>query len=95
MKHIGHPGLRVREIRGDIVLDRSAFAAAPGSPADFDGDPTRPYNVQPEALLLMGRTQLMLKDRTSAHATFRELIARYPKSGSAQQAQRFLAGTGG
>ncbi len=40
------------EIRGDIVLDRSAFAPATGSPADFDGDPTRPYNVQPDALLL-------------------------------------------
>jgi len=50
---------------------------------------------EPEALLLMGRTQLMLKDRTSAHATFRELIARYPESGSAAQAERFLAETGG
>jgi outer membrane protein assembly factor BamD len=50
---------------------------------------------EPQALLLMGRTQLMLKDRTSAHATFRELIARYPKSGSAVQAERFLAETGG
>jgi D-alanyl-D-alanine carboxypeptidase/D-alanyl-D-alanine-endopeptidase (penicillin-binding protein 4) len=42
----------VREIRGDIVLDRSAFAPAEGSPADFDGDPMRPYNVQPDALLV-------------------------------------------
>jgi D-alanyl-D-alanine carboxypeptidase/D-alanyl-D-alanine-endopeptidase (penicillin-binding protein 4) len=42
----------VREIRGDIVLDRSAFAPAEGSPADFDGDPMRPYNVQPDALLM-------------------------------------------
>ena len=42
----------VREIRGDIVLDRSAFAPAEGSPADFDGDPLRPYNVQPDALLI-------------------------------------------
>lgn len=50
---------------------------------------------EPQALLLMGRTQLMLKDRTSAHATFRELMARYPKSGSAAQAERFLVETGG
>ncbi|MEI8266480.1 MAG: D-alanyl-D-alanine carboxypeptidase/D-alanyl-D-alanine-endopeptidase [Betaproteobacteria bacterium] len=42
----------VREIRGDIVLDRSAFAPAEGSPADFDGDPMRAYNVQPDALLI-------------------------------------------
>jgi outer membrane protein assembly factor BamD len=51
--------------------------------------------LEPQAMLLMGRTQLMLKDRTSAHSTFRELIARYPKSGSAVQAERFLAETGG
>jgi serine-type D-Ala-D-Ala carboxypeptidase/endopeptidase (penicillin-binding protein 4) len=44
--------LGVREIRGDIVLDRSAFAPAAADSADFDGDPTRPYNVQPDALLL-------------------------------------------
>ena len=40
--------LGVREIRGDIVLDRSAFAAPPGAAADFDGDATRPYTVQPD-----------------------------------------------
>ena len=44
--------LGVREIRGDIVLDRSAFAPNQADPSDFDGDPTRPYNVQPDALLL-------------------------------------------
>ncbi|HEY0857922.1 MAG TPA: D-alanyl-D-alanine carboxypeptidase/D-alanyl-D-alanine-endopeptidase [Albitalea sp.] len=48
--------LGVREIRGDIVLDRSAFAAPTGSPADFDGDPLRPYNVQADALLLNYRS---------------------------------------
>ena len=45
----------VREIRGDIVLDRSAFAAAgadPADPGDFDDEPLRPYNVRPDALLL-------------------------------------------
>jgi serine-type D-Ala-D-Ala carboxypeptidase/endopeptidase (penicillin-binding protein 4) len=42
----------VREIRGDIVLDRSAFAPTGMAPGDFDGDPARPYNVQPDALLL-------------------------------------------
>ncbi|MFN0182915.1 MAG: D-alanyl-D-alanine carboxypeptidase/D-alanyl-D-alanine-endopeptidase [Aquabacterium sp.] len=44
--------LGVREIRGDIVLDRSAFATEPGSPGDFDGEPLRPYNARPDALLL-------------------------------------------
>ncbi len=42
--------LGVRHIDGDIVLDKSLFAPIDLSPADFDGDPLRPYNVQPEAL---------------------------------------------
>jgi len=44
--------LGVDEIRGDIVLDSSAFAPPNGSSADFDNEPLRPYNVQPDALLL-------------------------------------------
>jgi outer membrane protein assembly factor BamD len=50
---------------------------------------------EPEALMLLGRTQLMMKDPGAAHATFRELMAHYPKSGLAVQAQRFLKATGG
>ena len=44
--------LGVREIRGDIVLDRSSFNVPEQNAAEFDGDPLRPYNVQPDALLL-------------------------------------------
>jgi D-alanyl-D-alanine carboxypeptidase/D-alanyl-D-alanine-endopeptidase (penicillin-binding protein 4) len=50
--------LGVREIRGDIVLDRGAFAPPPGTAADFDGEPLRPYNVQPDALLLAQKSLL-------------------------------------
>jgi D-alanyl-D-alanine carboxypeptidase/D-alanyl-D-alanine-endopeptidase (penicillin-binding protein 4) len=46
----------VREIRGDIVLDRSAFARAESAPADFDGEPLKPYNVAADALLLAQRS---------------------------------------
>jgi D-alanyl-D-alanine carboxypeptidase/D-alanyl-D-alanine-endopeptidase (penicillin-binding protein 4) len=42
----------IREIRGDLVLDRSAFAANGDDPGRFDAQPTRPYNVAPDALLL-------------------------------------------
>jgi serine-type D-Ala-D-Ala carboxypeptidase/endopeptidase (penicillin-binding protein 4) len=42
----------VREIRGDIVLDRSAFALPDVDPGEFDGEPLRPYNTRPDALLL-------------------------------------------
>ena len=44
--------LGVREIRGDIVLDRSAFVVPERNPADFDGEALRPYNVGADALLL-------------------------------------------
>jgi serine-type D-Ala-D-Ala carboxypeptidase/endopeptidase (penicillin-binding protein 4) len=42
----------IREIRGDLVLDRSAFEEIPHDPAQFDNDPMKPYNVGPDALLL-------------------------------------------
>lgn len=44
--------LGVREIQGDIVLDRSAFVLPAHDPGAFDGERTRPYNVGPDALLL-------------------------------------------
>ncbi|MBL0718928.1 D-alanyl-D-alanine carboxypeptidase [Piscinibacter sp. Jin2] len=42
----------LREIRGDLLLDRRAFALPPHDPAAFDGEALRPYNVGPDALLL-------------------------------------------
>jgi D-alanyl-D-alanine carboxypeptidase/D-alanyl-D-alanine-endopeptidase (penicillin-binding protein 4) len=48
--------LGVREIRGDIVLDRSGFVVPEQNPAEFDGEPLRPYNVAADALLLNYKT---------------------------------------
>ena len=45
-------GLGVRQIAGDIVLDRSAFDVTETDPGSFDGEPLRPYNAAPDALLL-------------------------------------------
>lgn len=42
----------VREIRGDLVLDRRYFSAAEFDPARFDEQPTQPYNTGPDALLV-------------------------------------------
>jgi D-alanyl-D-alanine carboxypeptidase/D-alanyl-D-alanine-endopeptidase (penicillin-binding protein 4) len=42
----------LREIQGDLVLDRSFFNVSEHDPADFDNDPMRAYNVGPDALLL-------------------------------------------
>jgi serine-type D-Ala-D-Ala carboxypeptidase/endopeptidase (penicillin-binding protein 4) len=41
----------VREIRGDLVLDRSLFTSNHPDPGRFDGAPAQPYNVTPDALL--------------------------------------------
>jgi D-alanyl-D-alanine carboxypeptidase/D-alanyl-D-alanine-endopeptidase (penicillin-binding protein 4) len=45
-------GRGVREIRGDLVLDRGYFAIEGFDPARFDEQPTRPYNTGPSALLV-------------------------------------------
>jgi serine-type D-Ala-D-Ala carboxypeptidase/endopeptidase (penicillin-binding protein 4) len=47
----------LRDIRGDLVLDKSAFEPMPMDPASFDGEATRPYNAGPDALLLNFKAQ--------------------------------------
>lgn len=42
----------VRQIDGDLVLDRSAFQIPPVDPGAFDAEPSKPYNVQPDALVV-------------------------------------------
>jgi len=44
--------LGIRDIRGDLILDRSLYAAASESTGAFDGNELRPYNVAPDALLI-------------------------------------------
>ena len=74
--------LGVREIQGDIVLDRSAFSVPTQSPADFDGEPRRPYNVGADALLLNQKSVLLTftPDLTRGLA----LVAAEPPLDSAQ-----------
>ena len=63
-------GLGVRTISGDIVLDHSAFARGEADPGQFDGEPLRPYNVAPDALLLNYKSVVMtfVPDRTNNSA---------------------------
>ena len=44
--------LGIKTIAGDIVLDQSAYQLPEHDPASFDGDPLRPYNAAPDALLV-------------------------------------------
>ncbi|NIO43101.1 MAG: D-alanyl-D-alanine carboxypeptidase/D-alanyl-D-alanine-endopeptidase [Burkholderiales bacterium] len=57
LRELRYRGLR--EINGNVYLDRSAFATEAHDPAEFDGDPTRPYNVGADALLLNHKTVLL------------------------------------
>ena len=52
-------GMGVKVIVGDIILDRSAFALPAHDAAAFDGEPFRPYNVAPDALLLNYKSAVM------------------------------------
>lgn len=45
-------GKGLRDIKGDIILDSSVFDLPAKSPASFDDEPLRPYNVAPQGLLL-------------------------------------------
>jgi D-alanyl-D-alanine carboxypeptidase/D-alanyl-D-alanine-endopeptidase (penicillin-binding protein 4) len=42
----------LRSIRGDIIIDDTAFVLPPEDPAAFDGKPNRSYNVLPDALMV-------------------------------------------
>lgn len=51
--------LGITQIAGDIVLDHSAFEALEQAPGEFDGEPLRPYNAAPDALLLNFKSVLI------------------------------------
>ena len=42
----------LKTIRGDIVIDHSAFAPPAEAPGAFDGRPHRSYNAEPDALMV-------------------------------------------
>jgi D-alanyl-D-alanine carboxypeptidase/D-alanyl-D-alanine-endopeptidase (penicillin-binding protein 4) len=42
----------LREVKGDVILDRGYFAPATYDPGRFDNEPRRGYNVAPDALLV-------------------------------------------
>lgn len=60
----------VQVIRGDIVLDRSAFQLPALDPGDFDGEPLRPYNARPDALLINFKSLVIrfTPDAANGHA---------------------------
>ena len=62
-------GRGIKDIRGDLVIDRSAFEISSVDPGKFDAKPMRPYNVAPDALLLNFKaTTLQLIPDPEKHA---------------------------
>ena len=45
-------GRGIREISGNVLIDRSLYAPLQADPAQFDGEPYRAYNVAPDAFLV-------------------------------------------
>ena len=85
-------GLGIKQITGDIVLDHSAFDVPEQDPAQFDGEPLRPYNATPDALLLNFKAVVLtfVPDRASGTA----LVAwEPPLAGVTVQASVPLSGT--
>ena len=62
--------LGVRQVRGDIVLDRSVFDVTPRS-EPFDDEPLRPYNATPDGLLVNFKSVIyrFLPDPAGGRAT--------------------------
>ena len=83
-------GLGVKTIGGDIVLDHSAFVLPASDPADFDGEPLRPYNASPDALLINYKSVVMtfVPDRTANTA---QVQFEPPLAGVATQSSVALA----
>jgi serine-type D-Ala-D-Ala carboxypeptidase/endopeptidase (penicillin-binding protein 4) len=53
-------------IDGDLALDRSYFSLPPHNPAAFDGEPLKPYNVGPDALVVNFKSVRLLFTPDSA-----------------------------
>lgn len=72
----------IREIRGNLLLDRTVFEERAFDAALFDGDPMKPYNVGPDALLLNYKSLSFRfvpdEARGIAHVTVDPPLAAYP-----------------
>jgi len=81
----------IDRIAGDIVLDRSAFEPLSTDPAAFDGEPLRPYNAAPDALLINYRS-VVLTFTPQVAAGIARVTADPPLAGVEWPAQLPLSG---
>jgi D-alanyl-D-alanine carboxypeptidase/D-alanyl-D-alanine-endopeptidase (penicillin-binding protein 4) len=52
-------GMGIHTLGGDLILDRSAFDVTEKNPGAFDGEPMKPYNASPDALLVNFKSVVM------------------------------------
>jgi D-alanyl-D-alanine carboxypeptidase/D-alanyl-D-alanine-endopeptidase (penicillin-binding protein 4) len=69
--------LGIRQITGDVILDRSLFASYKDDAAQFDQKPERAYNALPDALLLDTKSVLVQLTPDTAHQRVRVTLEPY------------------
>ncbi len=84
----------IRDIHGDVVLDRSLFAQTYYDANLFDGAPLRTYNAGPDALLLNYKA-LTFRFRPDAQLGQVAVMVDPPMSGHSVQAPRLAQGNCG
>jgi D-alanyl-D-alanine carboxypeptidase/D-alanyl-D-alanine-endopeptidase (penicillin-binding protein 4) len=84
--------LGVQRIAGNIVLDRHAFEVSATDPGEFDGEPLRPYNATPDALLLNFKS-IVLTFTPDANANLARVQLDPPLAGLQWPAQVPLSNT--
>lgn len=67
----------LREIHGDVLVDRSLWALPPYDPAAFDGAPWKAYNAGPDPWLL-AHGAVTLRWQANGGREDRPLVAMYP-----------------
>ncbi|WP_339804145.1 D-alanyl-D-alanine carboxypeptidase/D-alanyl-D-alanine endopeptidase [Saezia sanguinis] len=58
----------IQNIRDNLVIDRSVYAIPEVAPGAFDGEPFRPYNVRPDALLVNYKSIVLIFNPSLATA---------------------------
>ena len=64
----------IREIRGDVILDKSVFGIRNYDAAAFDEAPLKPYNAGPNGLLLNEKNRTDLIVKAASDPEYREAL---------------------
>ncbi|WP_290870825.1 D-alanyl-D-alanine carboxypeptidase [Aquabacterium sp.] len=82
----------LKEIQGDLLIDRSAFNVPPHDPTTFDGQGLKPYNAGPDALLLNHQAIVLRLRPDSARPGWAKVSLSPPLDGVTLDAEVVLQG---